>query len=419
MATHLADRHEVRVFDTNIADQPIEDAASEAEQFAPDVVGISLRNIDNQGIPVPILYYKKFRPLLQALRAKAPNAAFIAGGPGFSLYAEQVMRDAAELDFGVFLEGERTMPELIDRLGAPQDVPGVYYRENGEPRLAGWRDPLDFSLSAAPRRDFLPLAHYTRGILAMGLQTKRGCGRRCLYCAYPKLEGQHVRARPPEQVVDEIEELKRTGYPCKNLMFVDAEFNQPRKHAEEICRELVRRKLNVKWSACFGEKGFDESLGRLAVEAGCRRFIFSPDGYSQPTLDALQKDITTADVRRSLTVVKAMPRASASYSFFANPPGQTPAGLLRLCAFAARAKLALGRRLALFGLNDLWIEPHTDLHGKAVGQGAAPKTLELSPLRYQNPDRSRIVEMLVRLGRALGGVRRLLTKGRRRPGSHG
>ena len=56
--------HEVQIFDPNTAANPYDDLAKCILGFSPQVIGISLRNIDNQYRVAPFYYYKHFQALL-------------------------------------------------------------------------------------------------------------------------------------------------------------------------------------------------------------------------------------------------------------------------------------------------------------------------------------------------------------------
>jgi tRNA A37 methylthiotransferase MiaB len=43
------------------------------------------------------------------------------------------------------------------------------------------------------------------------IETKRGCAKRCIYCADPLGKGDKVRCRSPKSVADEVEGLLAMG----------------------------------------------------------------------------------------------------------------------------------------------------------------------------------------------------------------
>ena len=68
------------------------------------------------------------------------------------------------------------------------------------------------------------MAAYRRGGSLTGVQTKRGCSMKCIYCTYPILEGRTLRIRPAARVGDELEHLAET-YGVAEVFFTDNVFN--------------------------------------------------------------------------------------------------------------------------------------------------------------------------------------------------
>jgi radical SAM superfamily enzyme YgiQ (UPF0313 family) len=135
------------------------------------------------------------------------------------------MRRHPELDYGVFLEGDESAPELLQHLDCPEEVPGVFYRRGGQVRFSGSRCPPDVKSLLTPRRDFVDCASYPER-RSIGIQSKRGGVLRCAYCSYPFLNGTEIRLREVRSVVDELEVLQREAN-VREVMFVDNVFNIP------------------------------------------------------------------------------------------------------------------------------------------------------------------------------------------------
>jgi radical SAM superfamily enzyme YgiQ (UPF0313 family) len=78
------------------------------------------------------------------------------------------------------------------------------------------------------------------------LQTTRGCPFGCEFCDISVLYGRTPRFKTPSQVINEIEQLYRSG--AQGLVFfVDDNFIANTKNAKAICRELI------KWNEQHGE----------------------------------------------------------------------------------------------------------------------------------------------------------------------
>lgn len=413
LATALPE-HEVRVFDPNVAERPLVDLAAAARDFRPDVVGISLRNIDNQSRLGPLDYYADFREVLGAVRQALPGATIVVGGTGFSMFPAAIMEQNPAIDVGVVFEAEETFAELLANLATPQRVLGVYHRAGGRAVFTGPRPLPAFERLPPPRRDAAGLGRYA-GAAAIGVQSKRGCPLSCSYCNYPALNGNRIRLRPPAEVVDEIEALAAAG--VRQFMFADSVFNRPRAHAEQICDEIVRRGLKVGWTAYLDVAGTTrESLLRLR-RAGCNGMFFSPDGLSQSSLDSLRKGLREKEVWGLLGAAADRELRDVEFlvMLFIDTPGETPFGVLKILWYkllSVGIKVLLRRKLHV-AVGWIRIEPDTELHRLAERQGLLPAGASLlqesreglGRFFYHNP-------ALRTVDRVLLGARRLLRPSR-------
>ncbi len=384
--------HEVQGYDPNVSADPYGELTARLKGFQPDIVGISLRNLDTTQYRDPFVYLQTLQPTLDVITRSAPGAKRIIGGAGFSIYAPGIMQRYPDLDFGVLLEAESSFPALLRNLDHPDNVPGVYFRENGELRLSAPAVLPDFEDLPSPDWDLFDFAPYKGQLDTIGVQAKRGCALKCAYCTYYYLNGCRYRLRSPQKVVAEIVELIEK-YQIDHFIFLDSIFNIPEKHAREICEELIRRKVNVPWTGWFNEKAFNEDFYRLAKEAGCRYFSFSPDAYSDRSLKLLRKNLTVKDIRRVYKLAKREKDAFFGYNFFVNPPGQTYADFVRLMFFWLRVKITLHGHLYGFGLGNIRVEPDSEMFRIACEDGVltpdtdllAVSSDELRRLFYTNP----------------------------------
>lgn len=380
--------HEARVFDTNTSKRPFEELKELAADFMPDVAGISLRNIDSTNKRVVVFYYPYLRETLDAINSSC-NARIVIGGPGFSMFAREILDDEPRIDYGIHLEGETAFPQLLHNLDSPEKVKSVYYRKDGQVLFSGPAEGCDMTMLRTADRSAVALGDYMEHRDSIGVETKRGCMLNCVYCAYGFLNGKTYRLRNPAAVADEIEQLVR-DHRVQRFMFVDSVFNIPLAHAEEICREIITRRIKIKWSAWFNEKNLTTGFIQLVRDAGCDHMILSPDAFSGTVLRELGKNITTADIREAYRILSACEGLEIGYNFFKNPPGQHIGNVVSMAIFCLKAKLRLGKRVH-FEFNSLRIEPHTRLHELAMEDGLLGKNDGLLyPKYYTNRSTSYI-----------------------------
>ena len=368
---------DVRIFDQNLCkSDPFFETERMLLDFSPDIVGISIRNIRlHSEIQEGNLFQDQLSKTIRAIKRINKKTIIVAGGPAFSMFPFRFMKTEPEIDFAIFLEGEESFPSLLQNLESPEKVKGVFLRNGGKIHFTGLYTPPNFEILPEPRRDLIDPKKY-KGMNAIGVQTKRGCALKCIYCSYPFLNRENYRLRSPEKVVDEIENLvNRFG--IKEFTFADSIFNLPLTHAKEICREILNRDIQVRWSAWFNEKFMDESFIDLAIKAGCREFELSPDGYSNHSLRWLNKNIQTRDIVNTYRLFKKKSQIKIVYNFMVGIPGQDLLSLLRQVIFFLKLKFLFKGKLKGIRLNALWIEPNTVLEKIALEEGIISSETDL------------------------------------------
>ena len=368
---------EVAIFDMNTADEPYGELEQAIRDFKPDIIGYSLRNIDTQNRYDPWYYFDFTSPTLQIAQKAAPSVPIIVGGTGFSLFPDKIMDRCPEIDIGVLHEGEDTFPDILENLDNLGEVKGIYYRDNGEIKFTGDRVLPPFEEIKFPRREYLDLQKYPLDNFAIGILSKRGCPLRCSYCNYPFLNGEKIRRSPVENVVDEIEYLIN-DFGINEFMFVDGVFNAPKKHAMQICQEIIDRGLNVRWKAWCDIKHFTDDFMDLAYAAGCRAVTFSPDGASDEALEAMQKGITVKNIQESFRIVRRFKDVTVGYGFFGMVPGQTFMGVMKTIYMFFKFNLMLYPRGGAH-IGRIRIEPATNILEVALKEGFIDEDTELLP----------------------------------------
>lgn len=295
----LAAGHEARLLDLCFSEDVAADIAASVREFAPDVVGVSVRNTDDCYFSGGAFFLPDVREMLDTIRSMI-DAPVVMGGVGFSVVPEPVM-EFCGADYGIAGEGEEAFPRFLDALqrGAGfEAVPNLLYRDRG-----AIRRNLSVSVdldSLPPRtRSFADGPRYFREGGQAGIETKRGCDMNCIYCADPVSKGRRVRLRSPKLVVDEIRALLAQG--IDHLHTCDCEFNIPGEHARDICREIIAAGLGekVRWYAYCSITPFDSEMADLMKRAGCAGVDFGADSGSDAILRRLGRHFASQDLVRT------------------------------------------------------------------------------------------------------------------------
>jgi radical SAM superfamily enzyme YgiQ (UPF0313 family) len=356
-----AEGHEVELLDLCFSTDVEGDIDRAVRRFAPELIGISIRNVDNLTYPASVSYLADVRQAVVALR-RASRAPTAAGGAGFSIFPGQLLA-LLDLDFGVIGEGEETFCLLARYLARGIEIPEIpnLIRRGEDPRAVSKR-LASFVGSDVPARDLVDNARYLELGGMANLQTKRGCPFQCIYCTYHQINGPSLRLRSPSKVVDELAAMV-TEAKLDEVFFVDDIFNWPHDHAMSICEEIVARRLQVRWTCFATPLGITLELARAMKRAGCRGVEFGTDTASPPMLRALGKPFVQEEIRVASGVCREAGLPDAHYLVFGGP-GETAETMAETFAFFDDLKPH-----ALLAFLGIRIYPRTLLHEAAISDG--------------------------------------------------
>jgi radical SAM superfamily enzyme YgiQ (UPF0313 family) len=314
---------EVDVLDLAFSDDPQRALRDYLLSRSPTLIGLSFRNVDDCFWPSAQWFVPGLAELVQRIR-RLSEAPIVLGGVGFSVFAERIV-EYTGADFGVRGDGEQAAVSLYRKLqqGGQQfeEVPGLVWRCNGEIRSNPPAWPTEISLPV--RRGMVDNRAYFALGGQCGFETKRGCNRRCLYCADPLAKGPTPRSRRPAEVADEIESLLEEGIDV--LHTCDAEFNVPRSHAMAVCEEMIRRSLGekVRWYAYLAVTPFDAELAGAMRKAGCVGINFTGDSASEAMLSTYRQPHRSEDLATAVRLCREN-GMKVMIDLLLGGPGETP-----------------------------------------------------------------------------------------------
>jgi radical SAM superfamily enzyme YgiQ (UPF0313 family) len=333
----------------------------------PDVIGLSLRNVDNVVHHAQESYADNYRKIVTLLRSLS-NAPIVLGGSAFTLLPKEFMKETCA-DFGIIGPGEDAFPTLVDSLSrgnAPREkvIQGGFKRNE--------------SIGALTRAPELAAFYLRKGGM-LNVQTKRGCPHRCTYCSYPVIEGSCYRFREPSDVVDEIEALVK-GYDADYFSIVDSVFNDDDGNFLSIAEELVRRDSRTPWMCFLRPGSFSGEIVSLLKRAGLASVEWGIDGSTDETLEGMGKDFVWNDVVESISLFRNEGIANALFVIFGGP-GETG----RTFEIGLRNIEALENSVVFAGAG-VRIYPNTPIYGKALAEGAIRESDNLLvPVYYFSP----------------------------------
>ena len=223
-------------------------------------------------VMVSAMHAQRHDALETLARARAFGRRTFVGGPWASTDPEAVLLVADHVMVG---EAEEAFPGIAAAL------------ENGTARaLYRIADKPDMTCSPVPRFDLLQRDKYT----SMPIQFSRGCPFQCEFCDIITIYGRRPRAKTPQQVITELDVLRKLGW--RNEVFiVDDNFIGNHKQALQLSLELIKwQKLHQQPFSFYTEASLNlaalPELMDAMVEAN---FMYVFIGIETPSAEALKE----------------------------------------------------------------------------------------------------------------------------------
>ena len=386
MVAEAAERagHRVTFLDLLFAKAPLRAVEAVLGRTKFDVIGLSVRNIDNIDMRAPRYFINELSALIESIR-QFSDAPLVLGGAALKVMPEEIMR-ATGVRCAVIGDGEVVFPDLVEKLAWNEqweDLPGVasliggVYRANTP--LPGLSNPC-----AGPDYNrWLTMKTYGSHLSTIPLQTKRGCCFQCVYCTYRKIEGSDYRLSDPESVAETTLRYASSGF--RDIEFVDNVFNFPYDHALAICEALIRSQHCARLQSIeLNPVSFDHRLLSSMERAGFVGIGLTVESAADPVLAGLRKGFTSKEVYDAAAVVKRN-RLPCLWIFLLGGPGETQDTVRETLRFAE--KFIRPQDAAFFTIG-IRMYPGTELETIARSQGvlSLPPAHMLEPLFYVSPE---------------------------------
>jgi radical SAM superfamily enzyme YgiQ (UPF0313 family) len=367
-------RHDVKILDLN-ENQGLEKLRNLIGDFNPDLIGLSLRNIDNQDAFETKSYIDGYKRLMSSIRSMTP-AKIVLGGSGFTIFPSELMEKLGA-DYGIVGDGEQ-LTLLLDAIETQSDIsciPGVMFKNKPFP---GFPDSRDMAF----QRHFDVNSPHVRYYLKQGgilnLQTKRGCPFQCIYCTYPHIDGNDLRLIDPDEVARTALMLQNAG--ARYLFITDSTFNCSIDHSLSVAKAFIKARLSIPWGAFFAPFRPIPDYYKIMVDAGLTHVEFGTESLCDRVLSAYGKPFYADDIFCAHQAASDAGLHIAHYLLFGGP-GEDEKTIEETLTMAGILEKTL---LILFcGIR---IYPHTAIHRIAVREGQITSEQNLlEPVFYRSP----------------------------------
>ena len=347
------------------------------DEFAPDIVGLSLRNVDNTDTSHSRGFIGQYQEIAETVR-KHSKSPLVLGGSGFTIFPDEIMK-ALNADYGIIGEGERLVL-LLNALENKKDIssiPGIIKRiikKNSAQQIPGpWNKKFTrkFDINASY------LDFYLKKGGMLNLQTKRGCIFQCIYCTYPHIEGKNLRPVHPKETAETALKLERAG--AKYFFITDSAFNADYKHSLEVALAFKKAKISIPWGAFFSPTKAPDDYYKILADAGLTHVEFGTESLAENMLKSYKKPFSINHVFNSHQAALDAGLYAAHY-FLLGGPGEDIKSLNQTLDNIEKLN-----KTVLFFFCGMRIYPHTALYDIALKECQITKNQNLlKPVFYHS-----------------------------------
>ena len=380
-----ASGHRVSFLDLMFEHDPTGAVRSAIERCRPEVIGVSIRNIDNNDMRSPVFFIADMLPLMAAIRGTT-GSPVILGGAALSVMPAEILA-ALGANAAVPGDGEVVFPKLLDRLAQhmPLDgLEGIVHRTNGAVRMnPGTRSPASDVCPTVDYRHWVNVPAYQSHLSATPVQTKQGCQFQCVYCTYGTIEGPDYRLTDPASVADTVTRFAAAGQ--RDIEFVDSVFNAPYDHAMAVCESLARVPHGARLQSIeLNPLCFDDALLLAMERAGFIGMGLTVESASDTVLQGLRKGFTSREVHRAAETLRRH-RLPCAWMFLLGGPGETRETVHETLRFAEHS---IRKQDVAFFTTGIRVYPGTELETIARKQGVLMRSPAemLAPVFYVSPE---------------------------------
>jgi radical SAM superfamily enzyme YgiQ (UPF0313 family) len=278
--------YDVNVIDCQALHLALNDVKNELRKCQPDMVGLTSTT----------LTYKSAIAIIKVAKEILPNCLTLIGGSHVTFWDNEALSECPQLDVVVRGEGESTLAELAERVENGEnydDVVGITCRK-GDNVIKNPDRPHIENLESLPYPAFhlWPIEQFKKyGKIIFPVMTSRGCTFWCDFCSAVRMFGRKYRMRSPKNVVDELEFLYNK-YGEDQYTFYDDAFTVSQTRTEEICDEILKRGLKIKWDCETRVDMVTKDLLQKMKDAGCIAVWFGVEAGSEKVIEAMGKGIS-------------------------------------------------------------------------------------------------------------------------------
>jgi len=273
--------------------------------FNPEVVGISCHYAYS---------HREAYKIASIAKDIKSDIVTVMGGLYVSVYQEKVLSDCKSIDYALIGESEESLLELLREISLKASLPrldkidGLLYR-NGAETIKNEKKHFIDNLDSLPfpARDSVDIKRYmNNGSILYGLGNKptlslltsRSCSNRCSFCNMKLVHGPRWRARSPDNVLYEIDEIVNK-HRARHVFVMDDNFTFNPERVKSICEKIIQKGYRFCWNTPNGisVRKIDLELAKLMKRSGCTNVCIAIEsGNEYIRNEVINKNISNEEI---------------------------------------------------------------------------------------------------------------------------
>jgi anaerobic magnesium-protoporphyrin IX monomethyl ester cyclase len=268
----------------------------------------------------------------------------VAGGWHCTLFPEQ-MAGSQYVDYVVTGEGEEHLVKIANALKNEKSPENKIFR----------KEILNLDTLPMPAYDLDEnierfITNYLTDKLSefvkqpmrwLPYESSRGCPSQCTFCINTVTDNTRYRKKSAEKVISEIDSIV-SKYNLTHLKIIDDNFFVDIKRVREICKGIIKKKLNITWDGecrCdyFNKKMLNDETLEICKKSGLVQLTLGVESGSPHTLKLMKKGITPEQAEHAVKKCDEFDIIARS-SFIIEIPGEALEDIKQTVAFINRLR---------------------------------------------------------------------------------
>lgn len=260
--------------------------------------------------------------LVSLLKRSLRNVEIVFIGLASTAMPKELLENK-QLDYVVIGEPEQVICELAEqRLNKKlrlSEISGLGYKENGEVFINKRRAiPWSYDYSIFPDYSRINKDKYRLSLTGKPfavVKTSVGCDYSCSFCTSEVYYGKGWRARSPENIVKEIENIN-LRQKIDNFLFLSDTFNGNSKFVEDLASLILSHGLKIKWVSNSRVDLVYEEQASLMKKSGCLLVSLGIESFDRDILKINNKFINPEHIKRGIEIFNKQGILTYGYFIF-------------------------------------------------------------------------------------------------------